>query len=243
MSINITVDQGAPPSPQFVPPQEVARRAKENGKSDPDRAAAFTVPHIRIDLAQLHYTARVNSGAQQYSFDNTGTIGLALWQEMLVANDLPPGARRRWITHEKIHVADNQALMAGMPKTILSDPTVSSVLTQTGWHSQHEMQFLAGVNGKIFNAIAAIFRQLTGTKATARDTFSEYQTINRDILWNCPEDYIYQVRRGDTLHGLANYYFGIPNAWRTIYQANLQVIGPIPQLVVGQQLKLPHNPF
>jgi nucleoid-associated protein YgaU len=54
----------------------------------------------------------------------------------------------------------------------------------------------------------------------------------------------YQVKEGDTLSGIALYWFGNGNEpyWRRIWLANRQVIGEDPnQIFPGQQLKLPSN--
>jgi Tfp pilus assembly protein FimV len=50
----------------------------------------------------------------------------------------------------------------------------------------------------------------------------------------------YTVRPGDTLMGIAEREYGMPDMWTQIYAANRKVIGPMPALIIpGQRLVIP----
>ena len=67
--------------------------------------------------------------------------------------------------------------------------------------------------------------------------------VHRDVLRNCPEPYIYEVNWGDTLSGIADFFYGRAGAWQTIYRANQGVIGRNPDLIrPGQRLTIPPTP-
>jgi len=84
---------------------------------------------------------------------------------------------------------------------------------------------------------------LTAQAVAAYDTRAEYMRVHRDILLNCPEPYIYEVNRGDTLSQMADFFYGRSSAWQSIYRANQGVIGSNPNLIrVGQRLVIPRTP-
>jgi nucleoid-associated protein YgaU len=50
----------------------------------------------------------------------------------------------------------------------------------------------------------------------------------------------YTVQPGDSLSGIARRFYGDPNRWREIYDANRQVIGNDPDLILpGQVFQIP----
>jgi nucleoid-associated protein YgaU len=50
----------------------------------------------------------------------------------------------------------------------------------------------------------------------------------------------YTIKEGDTLYDIAEQFYGDGNEWEKIYQANQEVIGDNPDLILpGQQLTIP----
>jgi phage tail protein X len=239
MPLNIVANQGTPPSPQIVAPPIVVQRAQQGGSPNAALAIGYTDPIITIDQTGLSYRQRQGPAGLEFSFD-TGTLRLTLRQEMLISNALSRCAQQKWIAHENGHVRDNQSVMTRMDPAIRADPTLRSIFINPQWTPRSRFQ---ATQQTIFNTVSNIFRRLTASAATARDTRAEYMRVGRDILLNCPEPYIYEVNRGDTLGQIAEFFYGRASAWQSIYRANQGVIGSNPNLIrVGQRLVIPPTP-
>jgi nucleoid-associated protein YgaU len=52
---------------------------------------------------------------------------------------------------------------------------------------------------------------------------------------------VHVVQAGDTLESIARHYFGTPDRWRAIYDANATLRGNDESLRVGMELQLPEN--
>lgn len=114
-----------------------------------------------------------------------------------------------------------------------------SALARQQWYPRSAFQT---TQQTIFNTVSAIFRRLTAQTVANRDTRAEYMRVHRDVLQNCPEPYIYEVNRGDTLSQIAGFFYGRP-VWQSIYKANQGVIGRDPNLIrPGQKLSIPRTP-
>lgn len=127
-----------------------------------------------------------------------------------------------------------------MDAAIRADPTLRAIFLDQQWYPRPSFQ---ATQQTIFNTISGIFRRLTGQAVARRDTRAEYMRVHRDVLQNCPEPYIYEVNRGDTLSRIAECFHGRVSAFLTIHRANLSVIGSDPNLIrPGQQLRIPRTP-
>lgn len=83
-----------------------------------------------------------------------------------------------------------------------------------------------------------IFRAGFEGQATVEPFYSDYQLLHFSSAEVTPERYV--VRRGDTLSSIAALFYGDPNKWRLIYNANRSVIGADANLIKpGQQLEIP----
>lgn len=238
MPLHIIANRGIAPVPQIVAPQIVVQQARQGGNPDP-LAVGYTYPTVNIDGSGLSFRERRGPSGPEFSFD-TGTLELKLRQEMWISNALSNCAQQKWIVHENGHVVDNQAVMNRMDAAIRTDHTLKRIFIQQHWIPRARFQ---ATQQTIRNAVAAIFKRLTGDAAKARDTLTEYMRVERDILLNCPETYIHEVTSGETLSQLAEYFYGRLTAWQTIYRANQAVIGGNPNLIrVGQRLVIPRTP-
>src|SRR5215470_4298681 len=216
MPLNIVANAGVAPQPQIVPIQTVVQHAQQGGSPDAALAVAYTEPTINIDMTGLNYRQRQGPAGPEFQFD-TGTLKLTLRQEMFISNTLSKCAQKKWIAHENGHVADYQAVMAQMDPAIRADPTIQRILLNPQWAPRGQFQ---ATDQAIFNAVGAIFFRLTAQLNAARDTRAEYMRVQRDILHNCPEPFIYEVNKGDTLSQLADFFYGRISAWPSIYKAN-----------------------
>jgi hypothetical protein len=238
MPLIVVANQGAQPAPQSVKPLDVVQRARRSS-GNAALAIAYTDPIIRIDQRALQYRQRQALAWPEFSFD-TGTLTLTLRQEVLVSNLLSPCAQQKWAAHEQGHVADNQQIMTQMDAAIRADPVLSKIFIQQHWFPKPSF---AATEKTIENTIGTIFARLTAKAVAARDTRAEYMRVHRDVLLHCPEPYIYEVNRGDSLSRLADFFYGHEAAWRSIYNANRKVIGGNPNLILpGQQLAIPRQP-
>ena len=57
-----------------------------------------------------------------------------------------------------------------------------------------------------------------------------------------PEHVEYTIGGGDTLSGIAKQFYGDPNLWRLIYEANRAVLRDPDRLPRGVKLKIPPKP-
>src|SRR5262249_13295707 len=150
---------------------------------------------ITIDQRQLIFRQPQTPSGRALSFD-TGNLVFTLRHEMLISNSLSGCARRRWVVHETLHVTDNQALMRRMDGASRAAPALQRIFINQQWFPINLVQ---ATGQTIHREVAAIFRNLTARAVAARDTRAEYMGVHRDILQNCPEPYVYEVIRGDTL--------------------------------------------
>jgi nucleoid-associated protein YgaU len=238
LPFTVVSNPGASLIPQVVPTATIVIRAQQDGNSNAALALAYTGPIISIDQRALVYRQRQAAAGLEFSFD-TGVLTLTLRQDLLISNTLSVCAQQKWIAHERGHVTDNQQVMAHMDASILADRQLQAIFLRQQWHPRSAFQATEKI---IFNAISAIFRRLT-TQATAhRDTRTEYMRVHRDVLKNCLEPYMYEVNRGDTLSGIAEFFYGQPT-WQSIHRANQRVIGSNPNMIrPGQQLLIPRTP-
>jgi hypothetical protein len=239
MPLVIVANVGQVPAPQFVPPETVAQRAQAGGSPNAALALAYTYPIISIDQRQLSYRQRMGPPGAEFSFD-TGTLTLTLRQEMSVSDALSMCARQKWVAHENGHVQDNQGVMGQMDAAIRADPTLRTIFITQQWYPRASF---AATQQTIQTTVGDIFRRLTGQAVAARDTRTEYMQVHRDVLRNCPEPYIYEVNWGDTLSGIADFFYGQAGAWLAIHRANQGVIDRNPDLIrPGQRLTIPPTP-
>jgi hypothetical protein len=238
MPLTIVSNPGATPSPQIVPISTIIQRAQQGGNPNAALALAYTAPIVTIDESGLMYRQRQGPSGPEFSFD-TGTLRLTLRQDMLIANSLSVCAQQKWTTHELGHVRDNQQVMTQMDPSIRSDPTLQAIFASQQWYPRASFQ---ATQQTIFNTVATIFRRLTAQSVATRDTRAEYMRVHRDVLQNCPDPYIYEVNRGDTLSQIAEFFYGRP-VWQSIYRTNQGVIGQNPNLIrPGQKLTIPRTP-
>ena len=239
MPLIIVADKGEEPEPQIVDPKIVIQKAREGGNPNAALAIAYTDPIINIDQTGLHYQLRNEPKGQEFSFD-TGTLRIKLKQQMFISNTLSNCAKQKWIVHEKGHVRDYQAVMSKMEEEIKNDPTIWSILIKPKWIQRKKFD---ETEKKIFNSIVNIFKHLTAQASAAHDTRAEYMQVHSDILRNCPEPYIYEVIKGDTLSRIADFMYGLGSAWQSIYRENQAVIGDNPHMIQeGQRLVIPRTP-
>ena len=52
----------------------------------------------------------------------------------------------------------------------------------------------------------------------------------------------YEVKSGDSLSKIAKHYYGSGNAWKTIFDANTDVLKDPNKIFPGQKLKIPKKP-
>jgi nucleoid-associated protein YgaU len=52
----------------------------------------------------------------------------------------------------------------------------------------------------------------------------------------------YEVKSGDSLSKIAKHYYGSGNAWKTIFDANTDILKDPNKIFPGQKLKLPKKP-
>ena len=239
MPFTVAANQGSIPAPQVVPPATVVKRAQQGGNPNAVLGLAYTDPIITIDQTALQYRQRQGAAGIEFSFD-TGTLRLTLRQDMLISNTLSICAQQKWAAHERDHVTDNQQVMTRMDAAIRADPTLQAIFLNLQWHARSAFQ---PTQQTIFNTISDIFRRLTAQAAAKRDSRAEYMRVHRDILQNCPESYIYEVNRGDTLSRIAEFFYGRASASQSIYRANQAIIGRDPNMIrPGQQLRIPRTP-
>jgi|ERR1041384_2739699 hypothetical protein len=199
---NIVANRGTTPVPQIVAPQIVLQRAQRGGNPNAGHDIAYTDPIITIDQTGLSYKQRHGQTGVEFSFD-TGTLMLTLRQEVLISNALSNCAQQKWAVHENGHVLDNQTIMSHMDAAIRIDRTLQNIFNNQQWMRRNSFQ---ATQRTIFNTVAAIFRRLTAEAAATRDTRAEYMRVHRDILQICPEPYIYEVNRSDTLTQIADFF-------------------------------------
>lgn len=239
MPFTVVATPGASPAPQVVPLATVVQRAQQGGNPNAALGLAYTDPIITIDQTALQYRQRQGPAGIEFSFD-TGALRLTLRQDMLISSTLSVCAQQKWAAHETGHVTDNQQVMTQMDSAIRADRALQAIFLNPLWYPRSAFQ---QTQQTIFNAVSAIFRRLTAQAVAGRDTRAEYMRVHRDILQNCPEPYIYEVNRGDTLSRIAEFFYGRPSAWQTIYQTNQAVIGRDPNVIrPGQQLRIPRTP-
>jgi LysM domain len=237
MPLNIVANQGTAPKPVFVHPNKVVERAQRSKRKDASTGVAFTLPIINIDMSQLKFRERRAPAGQEFQFDS-GTLTLTLREEMLISSTLSNCAQKKWIEHENEHVRDFQRIMLQMGDKIKANNTLNRYLINPQWLPSPDGQ--NGILQIIFATIEVIFDDATKKAVEARDTNETFKTVQRDILRNCPEPYIYEVNSSDTLSGLADFFYGRGSAWQPIYQANQKVIGANPNLIrAGQRLVIP----
>jgi len=239
MPFTVVTAPGANPARQVVSPATVVQRAQRGGNPNAALGLAYTDPIITIDQTALQYRQRQGVAGVEFSFD-TGTLRLTLRQDMPISNTLSACAQQKWAGHETGHVTDNQQVMTQMDAAIRADPTLQAIFLNQNWYPRSAFQ---PTQQTIFNTISAIFRRLTGQAVARRDTRAEYMRVHRDVLQNCPEPYIYEVNRGDTLSRIADFFYGRPSAFTTIHRVNLSVIGSDANLIrPGQLLRIPRTP-
>ena len=52
----------------------------------------------------------------------------------------------------------------------------------------------------------------------------------------------YEVKSGDSLSKIAKHYYGSGNAWKTIFDANTDILKDPNKIFPGQKLKIPKKP-
>jgi nucleoid-associated protein YgaU len=52
----------------------------------------------------------------------------------------------------------------------------------------------------------------------------------------------YEVKSGDSLSKIAKHYYGSGNAWKTIFEANTDILKDPNKIFPGQKLKIPKKP-
>lgn len=172
MPLEITINRGEAPTPQDVPQERIAEKAREQGARDADRAVAITMPFIQVVQTRLSYEQRRG----EFRFTN-GTLVLNLRQEIWMADNLSERARARWLVHENEHVTDNQALMSRMDAAVRADAAIIPVWITPTWISRSLFQ---STQTRMREAIGAIFRSFTERAVAARDTQAEYDRVRRE---------------------------------------------------------------
>ncbi|MEO1993965.1 MAG: LysM peptidoglycan-binding domain-containing protein [Planctomycetaceae bacterium] len=230
MALNFSISKGTRPGPQIVSP---ARLRQISGNS---MALAYTVPRTTRDLTAVSFKQQRSSGTIEFTFDS-GTLGLSLHQDVYIANDLTPCEQMKWAVHEQHHVSDNRDVMDQMPTEIMNYNMCKSLFQRGDWYPSSDF---AMIQRQILEEIGNAFRDLTAQRVRALDTRAEYARVNREILRDCPGPIIFTVYRGDTLSGIANFYYGNQMQWKKIYDANRAVIGRNPNhLRIGLRLTIP----
>jgi len=208
------------------------------GHPNADAAIAVTSPVLRIDQTGLLYQQRRAGGRIEFRFQ-TGVLRLELRQTILIDASLSSCAQTRWSQHERDHVRDNRSLMGRMEPRIRTSARLRGILIQPRWHPRPSFN---RIQNRIESSVTAIFVDLTAQAVRRRDTRAEYRRVQRGILQGCPGPYVHTVERGDTLSGLAKYFYGRSSLWPTIHAANRRTIGGDPDLIrVGQRLVIPKS--
>lgn len=239
MPLNVVVNVGVRPVPQIVPPGRVIAQARATGNPDADKALAVTMPVIRIDQTGLHYYTRPRLNPTEFRF-RTGSLQITLRQTIFIANNLSVCARGIWAQHEQDHVRDNQGIMRQMDRQIRNHRNLRTIFFNPQWRPRNSFN---AIQNRIRTIVGGIFRRLTIDAARRRDVRAEYARVQRLILRTCPAPFYHEVVRGETLSKLALFYYGNYRSWRTIYRANVRIIGRDPDLIhPRQRLVIPKNP-
>lgn len=141
-----------------------------------------TVPTLRVDQTGLRYEQRRAARGVEFRF-NTGTLNLTLRQEIYMNSASSACERGIWELHERAHVADNVAVLPQLDAAIRRDATLNAILIARQWRPRSQFQ---ATQNAIQNAVGGVFRQLTGSAATSRDTPAEYARYRLQVQTNCP---------------------------------------------------------
>lgn len=119
------------------------------------------------------------------------------------------------------------------PSTATGSETVS---LDDGWKPLEEKRDLPGSAGTTRYQPPTTARQPRTTPGTAYTrTLYSPRTTSRAARTRT-----YVVRTGDTLSGISRTFYGTPNQWRKIYQANRDILKGGNALRVGQRLVIPY---
>ena len=78
----------------------------------------------------------------------------------------------------------------------------------------------------------------TGSPAVETPAVVETETA---VVETSPEYQTYTVQKGDTLWSISRKFYGVGKKWRTIFQANQDIISNPDKIRAGTEIKIPAN--
>ena len=123
----------------------------------------------------------------------------------------------------------NEAKMSalGVDSNILE--TFGAVSIATAW---------AMAQGTL-DQIASAARLINGTVGTTGATAPVGRPAGTEAMASAPVERIHAVQEGDSLTRISSRYYGTPNRWQDIYEANRDILKGENALRPGQRLKIP----
>lgn len=163
------------------------------GQPVPSRGTitGLTIPFIRFDHSGLNYHTRHQD--TEFRF-NTGTLQLALRQEVHLLSSLNSCSQSCWLQHEQKHVADNIRLMPRVEIELRADQQFSEILISPSiWRPRANFPQIQRL---ISERIDTIFKRITGQAVHHLDSRQEYQRVERQIRLRCGKVLRLPLRQG-----------------------------------------------
>jgi hypothetical protein len=182
MTLTVTTTSAQVGAPTLDPPATIEAMARARGSTIPPggTVVGITVPIIQTNQTRLQYSTR-NNGTE-FIF-NTGTLALALRQEIHLSNALSACARNIWHQHELKHVRDYQQLMAQMDRELRANQDFQRILVSpTVWRPRSQFN---ATQTEIREIVASVFQRLTRAAAAHTDSPQEYQQVEQQIRTRC----------------------------------------------------------
>lgn len=171
-------------------------------------AVGITLPLIRSDQSDLHYSTR--KGGAEFRFKR-GTLTLNLCQEIHLSNALSTCARTIWFQHEQRHAAENFRLLCQMDAELRADEEFCSILVKpAGWTPVEQ---LSATGEAIQARVEAVFQRLNGAAAAALDTAYEWAALDRQVRARCKASVAPVLRMGMYGHGIDIVQVALNNQW------------------------------
>jgi len=176
MSLDITVNAGAVPEPQYISIQDVINKSQKQGNPHAKRARGITIPKLII-VPHLSYEQQRGRKGPEFKFTN-GTLTLTLHQEMFIATHPSDCNKNIMINHENGHVSDYQRIMQLMETQIKANKFIQDNLINPQWKPSSKFR---ETQSQINKEISGIFKRLVNQSNSTRDTSDEYDRMDREM--------------------------------------------------------------
>ncbi len=169
--------------------------------------------------------------------------------EKLEANQLPNQelatiqASIKPTKSEKTTFEKQSVETASQSAVVLSTPEDAVAMTSQALRSLIEKSVAKARDASVVNADGIAMTKATTTKVTKAKTKKSKEKLTKETLAKQdPTSNVYVVQKGDTLSKISVRYYGTPNRWRAIYEANRERINNINSLKVGTTIVIPQHP-